>query len=163
MENTFADYILNRRVGLAEIGLTRQEIARRLGGPVDWVGKPPVIGFAILNPDDSQNWIYYGGGCGVHFDGTNHVDSLLIYPEHVDNGKYPFKGWPVRAGYTMGDFRKYLIEQGIPFEEKWNGKDTACSIIAAGHCCCRGNRYGRGGRVLFPDEQDMIFIENGPV
>jgi len=111
------DFIRFGVLGDLRLGISRTEVLRRLGPPKEWNGKPPTVGRVINTPEEAAAWGYYGAA-RVSFNEFGISTSVSVTPSLVNSSEPPFKEWPIGPGATMGDFKRYLQQNGIAFYEE---------------------------------------------
>jgi hypothetical protein len=152
------EFIRSGRIGALGLGMSRRQVLRALGPPSDWAGKPPHIGQTITAPEDSPVWFYYRAA-GILFDVTGISTEVTLKPDQINPLEKPFLLWPVGPGLTNGDFRAYLLENGIPFEEGADGEPDGYYILAGGLCHTISFPFGpKGGERIPAPQREIVLI-----
>jgi|GEM_PF-7080181 len=105
----------------AEVGLrmNRESVLARLGPPPEWLGKPPVIGRrSVSNWESAEVLFYYSGALGIRFGPDLMVQSIHVVMERLNASEPLFVDVALSPETTMGEFRDFLLENGIPFFEE---------------------------------------------
>ena len=117
------------------------ELIGLLGEPIDWVGKPPNIGFEVQTYRQSDRWLYFDGSVGMHIKGEIVIEVYWL-PRETEKVL-----WELPCGIlNSSDMETWLCEMGVEFQVR-DAQDghyfvgKGFSIMFFGHN--KGVRHGR--------------------
>lgn len=129
---------------------------KKLGLPKNWAGKPPTVAAPVSSPGESDVWFYYGDAAGVRFDDSGHAAEITLHPSRINSKLRIFRSWPIGPGATMSDFRRFLVENSIPFVES-DDPPEMYYILADEHCVAFGPPY-RNRKLVPKGDREIAVI-----
>jgi hypothetical protein len=146
------EFIIEGKVGLLHLSLSKQQCLNLIGKPQDWAGNDWGFSPKIANYLDSDIWNYYQNAAGIQFSPEGVAERIFLRPELIQERSYPFETWPFQQQLTMGALRNFLIAEQIEFNE--GGDYKTYWIRAASNCFAHAFPY-RSGHLLEPPKREV--------